>query len=374
MVDCGFFYQELNKRGINFFTGVPDSLLKSPCAFISGNAPSSSHIIAANEGGAIALACGHYLATGKMGLVYMQNSGLGNAINPLVSLADREIYGIPLILLIGWRGEPKETDEPQHIKQGKITLKLLNTLGIPYRILPSTDSKAKDCLDYLVKAAYRKKTPVGIVVKKDTFKECRCQTDIELSSDLTREESIRLILDRLNRKDIVISTTGKASRELYECREQLKQGHCRDFLTVGSMGHASQIALAVALEKPSRRVFCIDGDGAVIMHMGSLAVIGSQKARNFKHIIINNASHDSVGGQPTVGEWISFTGIAKACGYKSYKAASSAKELKNVLNSFIASPGPALLEVRVKKGSRKDLTRPKSLKKAKKDFMNFVSL
>lgn len=374
MVNCGVFYQELIKRGVNFFTGVPDSLLKSPCAFISNQVPDSSHIIAANEGAAIALACGHYLVSGRMGLVYMQNSGLGNAINPLTSLADPKIYGIPLILLIGWRGKPGEPDEPQHVKQGMITLKLLDTLGIPYRILPDNDSKAKDCLEYLVKTAHKKKSPVALVVRRGTFKECRFQPAKELSLDLTRAKCIRLIVDSLNQNDIVFSTTGKASRELYECREQLKQGHCRDFLTVGSMGHTSQLALAVALEKPSRRVFCIDGDGAVVMHMGSLAVIGAQKARNFRHVVINNAAHDSVGGQPTVGESISFAKVAKACGYKSCMAVSSANQLKKALKVFVKAKGPALLEVRVKKGSRPGLSRPKSLKKNKKDFMDFVSL
>lgn len=373
MVDCDFFYRELLKRGIKFFTGVPDSLLKCPCAYINEHTPVSRHIIAANEGAAIALACGYHLATGKIGLVYMQNSGIGNAINPLVSLADKQIYGIPLILLIGYRGRPGEQDEPQHAKQGRITLKLLKTLEIPYRILPQSNSKTKDCLSELIKTAYQRKIPVALVVRKGTFKEYKSLQGRDLASQLTRRQSIRIIVEKLNKNDIVVSTTGKSSRELYECRKELNQGHDRDFLTVGSMGHASQIAMGIALQKPARRIFCIDADGAAIMHMGALSIIGSQKIPNFKHIIINNAAHDSVGGQPTAGSSISFVGVAKACGYKEYMSVFSVKELKKALNRLMVARGPALLEIKVKKGSSPDLGRPKSLKENKVSFMKFIS-
>lgn len=373
MVDCEFFYNELTKKGVNFFSGVPDSLLKSPCAFISNHVLKANHVIAANEGAAIALACGYHLATGDMGLVYMQNSGLGNAINPLVSLADPEVYGIPVILLIGWRGEPGVQDEPQHLRQGEITLKLLDALGIPYRIMPKTNSEVKDCLDYLVKIACEKKSPVALVVKKNTFGECKLEQTEKIRCELTREEVIKLIVDKLDPADIVVSTTGKTSRELYEYRKLLGQDHAKDFLTIGSMGHASQIALSIALKKRSQQVFCLDGDGAVIMHMGALAIIGSQKVANFKHIIINNGCHDSVGGQPTVGASISFVSIAKACGYKTALEATSASDIKKMIEIIKTAKGPALLEIKVRPGARANLGRPKSLRENKDNFMEFLS-
>lgn len=373
MIDCKFFYDELVRNGITFFSGVPDSLLKSPCAFISDHVLKDNHIIAANEGAAIALSCGYHLATGRMGLVYMQNSGQGNAINPLVSLADPEVYGIPLVLLIGWRGEPEIQDEPQHAKQGKITLKLLDTLSIPYRVMPNTESEFKDCLDCLVKIADENKTPVALVVKKNTFREYNLEQKRDVLFELTRADAVKMVMDKIDPLDIVVSTTGKTSRELYEYREQLKQGHKKDFLTIGSMGHASQIALAIALQKPARQVFCLDGDGSVIMHMGALAIIGSQGANNFKHIIINNGEHDSVGGQPTVGFSISFVKIAKACGYRTCLEASAAGDLKDKIEILKTTEGPTLLEVRVKHGSKIDLSRPRDFKKNKDRFMEFLS-
>jgi phosphonopyruvate decarboxylase len=309
-------------NSIDFFSGVPDSLLKEFCFCIDDRAAKQKHIIAANEGNAIALAAGYHLATDKIPLVYMQNAGFGNAINPLLSLCDRNVYSIPMLIVIGWRGEPEVGDEPQHVKQGKVTLKLFDLLDIPYRIMPDTNSEVKDCLDHLIKIASEKKTPVALVVKKNTFKEYKVGQKKDTLFELTREESIKLIVGKLNPVDIVVSTTGKTSRELYEYREQLQQGHNKDFLVIGSMGHSSQIALAIALEKPLRQVFCLDGDGSVIMHMGSLAIIGSQKVSNFKHIIINNGSHDSVGGQPTVGFSISFVNI-DACVKSSHRQRSA---------------------------------------------------
>jgi len=367
------FFDALADNSIDFFSGVPDSLLKEFCFCIDDRAAKQKHIIAANEGNAIALAAGYHLATDKIPLVYMQNAGFGNAINPLLSLCDRNVYSIPMLIVIGWRGEPEVGDEPQHVKQGKVTLKLFDLLDIPYRIMPDTNSEVKDCLDHLIKIASAKKTPVALVVKKNTFKEYKLEQKKDTLFELTREESIKLIVGKLNPVDIVVSTTGKTSRELYEYREQLQQGHNKDFLVIGSMGHSSQIALAIALEKPLRQVFCLDGDGSVIMHMGSLAIIGSQKVSNFKHIIINNGSHDSVGGQPTVGFSISFVNIAKACGYKTCLGASTANDIGNKVEILKAIEGPALLEIKVRGGSRIDLGRPKAIKKNKDDFMKFLS-
>lgn len=374
MIDCGFFYNTLIESGIDFFAGVPDSLLKSFCAYGTDNVGSNKHLIAANEGGAIALACGHYLATGQPSLVYMQNSGQGNAANPLISLADPEVYSIPMLLLIGWRGEPGKKDEPQHIKQGKITLSFLETLDIPYMILPDTDDQAQKCIKQAFKTMKESNSPVALIAKKETFAPYQMKECGGCSLELTREAAIKEIVKNLDESDVIVSTTGKTSRELYEYRDSIDGDHSKDFLTVGSMGHASQIALGIALEKSKRQVFVLDGDGAAIMHMGSMAIIGSQAPANFKHIILNNGCHESVGGQPTVGFTISFTDIAKACAYKIALQAENLSEINQKFEILRSSQGPALLEIRVKKVSRADLDRPKtSPKENKAAFMRFLA-
>jgi len=268
MINCQRFYDTLLEKGIDFFTGVPDSLLKDFNSYIMDNAPKGKHIISANEGGAIALATGYHLATNKIGLVYMQNSGQGNAVNPLTSLADQDVYSVPMLLLIGWRGQPGEKDEPQHIKQGKVTLSLLETLGIPYEVLPDSIEDAEKSLEKAAEIAKGESRPYALVVRKGTFESYELQKKIKTDYELNREEAIKLVTNQLDSRDIVVSTTGKASRELFEYREELGQDHSKDFLTVGSMGHSSQIALGVALAKPDREIYCFDGDGAFIMQMG----------------------------------------------------------------------------------------------------------
>lgn len=374
MVSCKFFYQLLAEQGVDFFTGVPDSLLKDFCAYVTDHVPAKNHIIAANEGGAVALACGRYLATGNIALVYMQNSGEGNATNPLVSIADPDVYSIPVLLLIGWRGEPGTKDEPQHIKQGKITLSFLEALKVPYRILPETENQAKDCLQEVFAVLKSSSAPAALIVRKGTFEPYQLQHEEQVLFEMTREEAIKAAVDNLAESDIVVSTTGKTSRELYEYRDQINDAHNKDFLTVGSMGHASQIALAIALAKPKRQVFCFDGDGAAIMHMGALAIIGAKKVKNFKHIIFNNGTHDSVGGQPTVGFAISLTDIAKGCGYKLILQTDKRSEISEKMKQLRSAQGPALLEVKVRKGARDNLGRPKiPPKENKMDFMEFLS-
>ena len=374
MINCQFFHEALLGHGIDFFAGVPDSLLKDFCAYIADHTAESKHIIAANEGAAVALACGHYLATGKVAVVYMQNSGQGNAANPLISLADPEVYSIPVLLVIGWRGQPGKKDEPQHLKQGQITLDFLQALGISYQILPDTDRQVESCLEQTFRELEEKSAPVALVVQKDTFEPYKLQKDSGDNYPLSREEAIKLIVDKLDPEDVVVSTTGKASRELYEYRDALGADHNKDFLTVGSMGHASQIALGIALAKPHQQVFCLDGDGALIMHMGSAAIIGSQKVPNFKHIVLNNGAHDSVGGQPTVGYQVRFVDIAKACGYQRVLQAQTSEQLAQAMEALTSAKGPALLEIRIKKGARADLGRPKiSPKKNKSNFMKFLA-
>jgi len=372
-MDCGYFYNILLDFGIEFFTGVPDSLLKDFCAYITDHTNLNNHITAANEGGAVALACGHYLATRKVGLVYMQNSGQGNAVNPLVSLADSEVYSIPMLLLIGWRGEPGLHDEPQHVKQGKITLSLLDTLGVPYSVLPEDSKKIYPCVSKILDIARKQKQPVALIVRKGTFAKYKMQSKIESSQALAREHAIKLVAGSLDELDVVVSTTGKISRELYEYRDNTDHDHSRDFLTVGSMGHCSQIAMGIAIAKPERQIYCFDGDGAVLMHSGSLAIIGSAKLKNFKHIVFNNGCHDSVGGQSTCGFDVSITDIAKACGYSLVLQASTAKEIGEKIAVIKSTQGPAMLEIIVNRGCRADLGRPRSEPtKNKAMFMEFL--
>lgn len=339
MVDAGAFVAGLESGGVDFFTGVPDSLLKSFCAYLT-DACEARHVIAANEGGAVALAAGHYLATGRPVLVYMQNSGQGNAVNPLASLSDPDVYSIPTVLLVGWRGQPGVKDEPQHVKQGKVTVSLFETLGIPTDILPDTTARAVACARKAVKRAMRERRPVALVVRKGTLADYALRSRRPDLAPARREAVIERILKRLPADAVVVSTTGMISREVYETRLRLGQGHARDFLTVGSMGHACQIALGIAKAQPQRPVVCLDGDGAAIMQMGNLAIVGQSGCANLTHVVLNNAAHDSVGGQPTVGGAIDLTAIARACGYGRRGA-------------------PKFREIRVAKGARKDLGRPK---------------
>lgn len=373
MIKCEEFFGVLKDNGINFFCGVPDSLLKDFCAYLENNYSDDQHFIAANEGNAVAIAAGHYLATREIGLVYMQNSGLGNSVNPITSLIDPDVYNIPALLLIGWRGEPGKKDEPQHVKQGKITLNILETLGVPYEILPDSINEVKNRINHICSIMKEQETPYALVVREGAFQSYESTKVNRTRYEMTREEAIKLIIDHLSVNDIIVSTTGKTSRELYEYRESLKQGHSQDFLTVGSMGHASQIALGIALAKPNRQVFCIDGDGAAIMHLGALAIIGANAPSNFKHIIINNGCHDSVGGQPTVGYQINFGDIAKACGYKTTQRYDTKEEIEQRFSVVRDNAGPVLIEIRVNQGSRKDLGRPLSTPiENRNSFMRFL--
>jgi phosphonopyruvate decarboxylase len=375
MIEVKAFYEELLKNDISFFTGVPDSLLKSFCAYIKDNVSSDKNIVSANEGNAIGLAAGYHLGTRKIGLVYMQNSGIGNAINPLASLADKLVYSIPMLLVIGWRGEPNKKDEPQHKKQGLITVETLDLLGIKYDVIDKATNN--DEMRVKLKKAYthmkKENEPYALVVKKDTFDEYKLKNNTNFDFELTREEAIEVLIENIKEESVIVSTTGMASRELYELREKYKENHNKDFLTVGSMGHASQIALGVALSNKDKEVYCIDGDGALLMHLGGLAIIGNQEPKNFRHILINNGAHDSVGGQETVGFEIDTLAIAKACGYKKCYSCSSKEEVVKLSKEIADIEGSVLLEIKVKKGARKDLGRPKATPIENKEaFMEFL--
>jgi len=372
-IDPLSFYNFLSSRGINFFTGVPDSLLKEFCLCIDKKINDQNHIIAANEGNAIALASGYFLAKESLPLVYMQNSGLGNAINPLLSLCDEKVYSIPIILLIGWRGEPGIKDEPQHTKQGLIQLDLLSTLDIPYEVISQNDEKYKDKIQKTIDFAKANSRPSAILIKKDTFSKTERSSEAPKKFPMYREEALKIILRNLDNNDVVVSTTGKTSREIFEIRKNNHQKHEKDFLTVGSMGHCSSIALGIAINAPHRKIICIDGDGSMLMHLGSLASISELKPDNFYHIIINNGVHDSVGGQDTTAKNIKISKLAASLGFnKSFKAKTK-KKLELNIRSFLSEKGPSMLEIKTAPGSRANLGRP-SIHPIinKKDFIKFL--
>ncbi|MFA6408211.1 MAG: phosphonopyruvate decarboxylase [Candidatus Paceibacterota bacterium] len=372
MVHPEQFVESLRRNGITFFTGVPDSLLKDFLAYIEAEIPRENHITAANEGGAIGIATGYHLATSGVAAVYMQNSGLGNATNPLISLADPDVYSIPMMLIIGWRGEPGISDEPQHKKQGRITTALLSALEIPYAIMaPEMDASAVDSEIAHMTWIARQGRPVALVVRKGVFEAHKMPVRPSVYN-LGREEAIVAVLDSMKGDEIFVSTTGKISRELYEARKKRGEGNEKDFLTVGSMGHASQIALGIAEQKKDRRVFCFDGDGAAIMHMGGLATVGWVKPKNFTHIVLNNLAHESVGGQPSAACAIDLPAIARGCGYQSVSSVSTKEGIERALSEM--KDGPIFLEIKVGLGSRGDLGRPKeSPIENKKGFMDFLS-
>jgi len=358
MIAPDAFLEALRNQGISFFAGVPDSLLKNFCAYVTDHTQPGEHIIAANEGSAVGLATGHYLATGSPALVYMQNSGFGNALNPMLSLADPAVYSVPMLLLIGWRGEPGHDDEPQHLKQGRIMEPLLGALELDYAVLERETPNPAALVTEAAQAALNHGTPYAILVRRGTFAAYEPRSRAHSDFPLTREAAVKLVAESLRGRHAVVSTTGKTSRELFEYREASGQGHAQDFLTVGGMGHASQIALGLALHCSDLQVYCLDGDGAVIMHMGALAVNAAEAPRNYKHIVLNNGAHDSVGGQPTVGFRMDLPGIASACGYQVAIRARTSDEVRDGLARLASSPGPALLEIQVKKGARADLGRP----------------
>ena len=374
MLEVSKIYDCLVKNGVDFFAGVPDSLLKNFCAYITDNVPANKHIISANEGAAVGLAAGHYMATGKVPVVYMQNSGLGNTVNPLLSLADEKVYSIPMLLMIGWRGEPGVKDEPQHRKQGLVTLELLDAMQIPYAVLSMDETEATSQVDDIIKKMKQTSSPVAVVIRKDTFAKYKLKNVSVNEFSMSRENAMKMVVDSLSDTDVVVSTTGKLSRELFEYREAKNQGHGRDFLTVGSMGHSSSIALGIALEKPDRNVYCFDGDGAFIMHTGAITNIGKLAPKNYRHIVFNNGAHESVGGQPTLAFDIDIPSIAKASGYKEAISVEDEGQLISALKHISSVAGPILLEIKVKVSSRDDLGRPTTTPiENKNNFMEFLS-
>lgn len=360
--------------GSDFFAGVPDSQLKALCNYLifKYGVNGKNHIIAANEGNAVGLAAGYHLATGKTPVVYMQNSGEGNVINPVASLLNEKVYGIPCIFVIGWRGEPGIHDEPQHIFQGEITCKLLDVMDIKYMVV-SKETSFEDVYNKMEEfnSFLKNGKQVAFVVKKGALS---FETKVEYRNNniMLREDIIKHIV-AVSREDTIISTTGKASRELFEIREANNQGHGYDFLTVGSMGHSSSIALEVAIQKPEKRIWIIDGDGAVLMHMGAMAVLAANKPQNVVHVIINNGSHETVGGQPTVMGNVNLIEIARGCGYKNVFSVDSFDSLDKILATVKEKNELSLIEVKCAIGARENLGRPTTTaKQNKEDFMRIL--
>ena len=357
MISPDFFLQKLRDLGISFFFGVPDSLLKDFCLAVD-RTEDITHVITANEGAAIAAATGSYIATGQASLVYLQNSGLGNTVNPLMSLADRSVYGIPMVLLIGWRGEPEIDDEPQHIKQGRVTPTMLDSMEIPWRVLPTEESESQTVLEAALKQANQENTPVALLVRKQTFACYSETTKPPLTVLPSREEALAATIAAAPPQAFFVASTGLLGRELYELRD-LTHEKGFDFLNVGAMGHAISIALGFALAEPDRPVWCLDGDGSAIMHMGSLAVVGSHGPSNLSHVVYNNGVHDSVGGQQTSASNFCLHDVAKAVGYKQSSRVETVTELESHIRKSSEVAGPTFLEMLVRPGFRSDLGRPR---------------
>lgn len=365
--------QALEQRGIHTIIGVPDSTLKQFCDGLQNYKGNINHYVPVNEGAAVGLAVGSYLADGKPACVYMQNSGIGNAVNPIASLANRDVYGIPMLFLVGWRGEPGVKDEPQHVFQGKITCKLFEVLSIPYEVIDKDTTWEQ--MESILTEAFETLSggeQFAIIVRKGTFEKDVPYT-WENGNTLNREEALATILKEGGHEAILVSTTGKISRELYEQSDALYGTHENIFMTVGGMGHASMIALGIAKKRPKEKIMCIDGDGAALMHMGALAFISSQSPKNFVHIIINNQSHESVGAMPTGCQKVNFSELAKNVGYSWTIRVSTLEELTKVLHNIDEQKGPILVEVLVSLDSRADLGRPReSARENKEAFMEYI--
>ena len=356
----------LKKNQIDFFTGVPDSVLKNLSNFLE-NLPKKKHIIAVNEGAAVSIGIGYYLSNGKIPCVYFQNSGLGNAINPLISIAHKEVYSIPLLLVIGWRGSPSQPDEPQHKAKGKITKKLLQLLKIRYCVIRNEKDLIK--LDKLIKKSNKEKCTVACLVEKNVIKaKIKKKKENEKNSLILRSEFIENLLNLVPKNSKIISTTGYTSRELMQIRESRKKIRGKDFYMVGGMGHTSAVAGGYSLNS-KKQVICLDGDGSALMHLGTIRTIGYLKNKNFKHIILNNNSHESVGGQPTYAKNIDFEKMSKGLGYKNFFLIDGKKNIKTTIMNFLKKAGPNLLEVKIKNKALKNLIRPKNLISIKKNFM-----
>ncbi|TVR36347.1 MAG: phosphonopyruvate decarboxylase [Nitriliruptor sp.] len=360
MIDPAQFVDDLVGAGVTLYTGVPDSLLKAFGTHVMATVPRDQHVIAANEGGAVAIALGHHLRTGELALVYLQNSGFGNLVNPLLSLADPGVYGVPMLVLVGWRGQPGVKDEPQHVTQGRVMTDLLDAMGLPWAVLPAEEHAASAAVAVAAQIATERSTPYLLLVEKDTFAAAEVgRAASAVAVDLaSREEALVATVEALGDDVIIVSTTGMLSRELFEYRERSGSDGRRDFLTVGGMGHASAIALGIALREPDREVWCLDGDGALLMHLGGLAVIADHAPARYHHVMFNNGVHDSVGGQPTSITRVDVAAAALALGYRAAATTDDLSALPGLLADHRERGGPSLIDLRVRPGNRDGIGRP----------------
>ena len=360
MIEPARFVDHLREQGVTMYTGVPDSLLKQLGSHIMASLPREQHVIAANEGAAVAIAMGHYLRTSSPAVVYLQNSGMGNTINPLLSLADPDVYGTPMVVVVGWRGQPGVKDEPQHVKQGRVMEALLDALELPWSVLPRDPGAADATMAEAIKVALDRDTPYVVLVEKGTFADA----DITLPPAAkahglsNREDALIAMADAVGQDAVIVSTTGMLSRELFEYRERTGQPGDRDFLTVGGMGHASSIALGIAMREPEREVWCFDGDGALLMHLGSVAVMADHAPESYFHVVFNNGVHDSVGGQPTSVGVIDVAAAARALGYRYATSTSDVSSVAAAVAELRSHRGPSLLELKVRPGNRPGIGRP----------------
>ncbi|MFX1470816.1 MAG: phosphonopyruvate decarboxylase [Promethearchaeota archaeon] len=375
MISCEEFFKILKQNNFTFFAGIPDSTFKDLMKYLVDNRDKKLHnIVVCNECEAIAIASGYHLSTNKVGVVYMQNSGFGKTVNPLTSLCDPEVYSIPILLMIGWRGEPGKIDAPQHKKMGKITLPLLKALQIPYLVLDPNIQEIKKGVNKAKKHFIEKNGPYAFVFRTNFFKNYEMKEAILSRYNLTTKDVIQTILDNLNNNEIVVSTTGYISRIIFEYRELNRKDHNKSFYNIGSMGCASSIGLGISLQKPNNRVIVFDGDGAAIMQMGALSTIGKYSPSNFVHIIIDNESHESTGGQSTNSSILKFTDIALASNYKISVKIETKEELLKTLDNIKNQKGPILILIKTKLHSEADLKRPDKLpKEYKADFMKYLS-
>lgn len=372
MIDPARFVDHLHKQGVTMYTGVPDSLLKQLGSHIMAALPREQHVIAANEGGAVAIAMGHYLRTRSPAVVYLQNSGMGNTINPLLSLADPDVYGTPMVVIVGWRGQPSVKDEPQHVKQGRVMEALLDAIELPSSVLPRDPGAAESTMAEAVKVAVDRNSPYVVLVEKGTFADANVPLQSAPGAEglASREAALISMADAVGSDAIIVSTTGMLSRELFEYRERSGQSGERDFLTVGGMGHASSIALGIAMRETERETWCFDGDGALLMHLGGLAVIADHAPQNFFHVVFNNGVHDSVGGQPTSIGVVDVAATARALGYRYASSTSDMASVANAVAELRRHGGPSLLELKVRPGNRPGIGRPtRTPAESKRAFM-----
>lgn len=369
MVNQKELFEALNAMGVDFFTGVPDSLLNDFCLYLVNNIPNEKHVMAANEGNAIAIAAGHYMATGNIPVVYMQNSGIGNATNPLLSLTHDCVYGIPMILVIGWRGDPSINDHAQHKKQGELTPVLMSDMDIPYEILDA-DETVQDKFLWAVNKAKEISSPVALIAKKAILTQKEKKQTYADSKLMNREEAVAAVMDVLGGDAIYLGTTGRATREVHEqlIAHGIGEGH--EWQNVGSMGHVSSVGLGLALARPDKRIVVFDGDAAAVMHMGALATNCRYKAGNMLHIVLNNGVNESVGGQPSAGYLIDLTAVAKACGYRTVgRAIETKEELQKIIRENQIGEMPLFIDVHVRQGIRSDMPKLNIDHKAQKEAL-----